>query len=217
MAIAPHPDSPPPRELPLAARHGTRSAWRGLRSASSRSTSSTTGSCSRIRERRPSTTSSAASSHSRYSSLRGRSTLAFAPGRVGRSRSSPASSAFSPARRRCTTRSRSALRATTTPGCCRSSPGSCCSVSAASRCGGHGDATTASGGGTCDGCCLTSARCSSRSPSCFPISVAYVVTHAAVPTFHLPTSAPTTRTSSSPRATASGFGAGTSRRGTGQR
>ena len=100
-------------------------------------------------------------------------------GRARSSRSSSASSACSSARRRCTTRWRSARRATTTRGCCRSSPGSCCSVSAASRCGGHGAETTASGGATGGGCCSPSARCSSRCAVLFPVSVAYVVTHAA--------------------------------------
>ena len=101
------------------------SASHGSRSAPSPCTSSTTTSSSRTPARRPPTTSSAASSRSACSSPPASSTAGSAPAHARPSRSSPASSACSGASRPCTTRERSGPRATTTPGCCRSSPGSC--------------------------------------------------------------------------------------------
>ena len=47
------------------------------------------------------------------------------------------------------------------------------------RCGGHVAATTGSGGATGGGCCSSPARSSSLSSCCFPLSIAYVVTHVA--------------------------------------
>ena len=108
----------------MAAR--AKSVWRGLRSAPSPCTSSTTTSSSR-------TPGTSAADHL-VSGLVPLALLVAAGGllrpaprraHARPSRSSPASSACSAAPRPCTTRERSGRPATTTPGCCRSSPGSC--------------------------------------------------------------------------------------------
>ena len=113
------PPAPPPRSLRLASSRasGARSASPVSRSASSRSTSSTTASCSRI----PGTS---AGDHLfgglvPLALLVGRGRGLPAPPRRGARDDrplSPGSSASSSGPRRCTTRSRSAPRATTSPG-----------------------------------------------------------------------------------------------------